>query len=304
MLIPLADQELWSLAETLADGLIETKDYFSAATIHLDHLSNPAIGCRLLCRGYFFADAMRIICQHGHPDLLDSVLDVGLAEGMAAITELLADCKSQLNAQIPRIRELRIRKAEDPLGFLGGDASEGGDVPDNVSLAPTDTSTTGGSLFTRYTNRTGTVGTSATRKTSKNKRREERKRARGKKGSVYEEEYLVNSVSRLIEKVNSINEDVNRLIIGLTRRRMRERARAVETAMADVVQLCKHSVREVFQPGDLGERDVVMQRTCAPERLGDGDGAVLDTSSITGRKDDVVPSVVDFERLTLLGELS
>ena len=163
------------------------------------------------------------------------------------MTDLLADCKSQLHAQIPRIRELRVKKTDDPLAFFEGDLSGGVDIPDNLSLAPTDASTTGGSLFTRYTNQGGTVGTNATRRTSKNSRREERKRARGKKGSVYEEEYLVSSVGRLIGRVNSVNEEVQRLIVGLMRRGMRERARRVETAMTEVVELCTGCIGEVFQ---------------------------------------------------------
>ena len=162
------------------------------------------------------------------------------------MTELLANCKTQLVKQVPRIRELRAKKAEDPLAFFNGDATEGTDIPDNVSLAPTDASTTGGSLFTRYTNRTGTVGTNVTRKTSKNRRKEERKKARGKQGSVYEEEYLVNSVGRLIERINLVNEEVDRLVVGLMRRGMRERARAVENAMVEVVDLCRDCVGEVF----------------------------------------------------------
>jgi elongator complex protein 1 len=101
------------------------------------------------------------------------------------------------------------------------DGIDSPDIPDNVSLAPTETSTSGGTFMTRYTNRTGTINTTTTRKTSKNRRREERKRARGKKGSVYEEEYLVNSIERLVERVNRVNEEVQRLVEGLIRRRMR-----------------------------------------------------------------------------------
>lgn len=192
------------------------------------------------------------------------------------MTEFLADCKSQLHAQVPRIRELRTKKAEDPLSFFDGDVNGGADIPDNVSLAPTDASTAGGgSLFTRYTNRTGTVGTNATRKTSKNRRREERKRARGKKGSVYEEEYLVNSVGRLVQRVNTVGEDVRRLVIGLTRRGMRERARAVETAMVDLVQLCHSAVADVFPTTTETAVDEGDGARTKPAEEGSGDGGVV-----------------------------
>ena len=212
------------------------------------------------------------------------------------MTELLANCKTQLVKQVPRIRELRTKKSEDPLAFFNGDATEGTDIPDNVSLAPTDASTTGGSLFTRYTNRTGTVGTNVTRKTSKNRRKEERKKARGKQGSVYEEEYLVNSVGRLIERINLVNEEVERLVVGLMRRGMRERARAVENAMVEVVEICRDCVGEVFADGEKGENE---RKEGDEERLKSGEGTVWDT--LTEGKKREVPVVKEFKRLSLLG---
>ena len=249
-LVPLSQTSLNSLARALADSLVELKDYSSAATIHLDHLHDVEAAARTHCKGYLYAEAIRILSLHARSDLLEPIVDGGLAEGMAAMTELLAECRGQLNAQLPRLRELRIKKAEAPLQYYyEGDANEGLDIPDNVSLAPTDASTTGASLFTRYTDRTqGTAQTGATRRTSKNRRREERKRARGKKGSVYEEEYLVASVGRLIERVNSVGDEVGRLVMGLMRRSMRERARAVEHSMAEVVEMCQGCLDEVFGP--------------------------------------------------------
>lgn len=287
--------QLHSLARSLADTLIESRDHFSAATIHLDYLSDIPTAARLFCNGYYFADALRIINLHNQTDLLESVLDVGLVEGMASMTELLANCKTQLVKQVPRVRELRTKKSEDPLAFFNGDATEGTDIPDNVSLAPTDASTTGGSLFTRYTNRTGTVGTNATRKTSKNRRKEERKKARGKQGSIYEEEYLVNSVGRLIERINLVNEEVERLVVGLMRRGMRERARAVENAMVEVVEICRECVEEVFA---VGEEKGGIERKGDEERPKE-EGLVWDTWE--GEKRRKVPVIKEFKRLSLLG---
>ena len=302
-LVPFQAPQLKSLALSLSDMLVEIKDFHSAAIINLDYLSNLSTAARLFCRGYHFADAIRVIGLHQRLDLLESVIDPGLIEGMANMTELLADCKIQLNAQIPRIRELRVKKAEDPLAFWEGDVPGGGDIPDDVSIAPTDTSTTGGSLFTRYTNRTGTVGTNATRRTSKNRRRDERKRARGKKGSVYEEEYLVNSVGRLIERINSVGDEVSRLVGGLMRRGMRERARAVETAMLEMVGLCGGCAEEIFQTGNLPDQ-VKKEETEAIEygympQKGDG---VLLMSQDANNKPQKPPDVKSFERLSLFGD--
>lgn len=307
-LIPLPEPQLRSLAQTLADTLSESKDFHSAATIHLDYLSDLLAATRTFCKGYFFADAFRTLGLHRRPDLLETVIDASLVDGMASTTELLADCKAQLTAQVPRIRDLRAKKAQDPLAFFAGEAAGGGgaDIPDDVSLATTtttDASTMGGTLLTRYTNRSsGTIGTNATRRTSKNRRKEERKRARGKKGSVYEEEYLVNSVGRLIERVNGVNGQVERLVGGLMRRGMRERAGAVEDAMVEVVGLCRGCVGEVFDNGvrDVGERGEMVGEAEGERRPKGGEEVLWDTLE-GGDKRREAPLVKGFDRLSLLG---
>ncbi|KAI9873813.1 MAG: hypothetical protein M1830_010585 [Pleopsidium flavum] len=303
-LLHLHPAQLHTLATTLADTLIESKDYFSAATIHLDYLSSLESAARLFCKGYFFAEATRVIALHKRPDLFESILDVGLVDGLAGMTELLAECKAQVNAQVPRVRELRTKKAEDPLSFFDGTggAADGLDIPDNVSLAATDASTTGGSLFTRYTNRsTGTLDTQTTRRTSRNRRREERKRARGKKGSVYEEEYLVNSIGRLVERVDSVAEEVERLVVGLLRRGMRERALAVEGAMVEVVGLLKGCVGEVFEVEEkvAGKVDGGVEDG-EEGRPSGANGVFWDSIEEKAKRKDP-PVVKDFEKLSLLG---
>lgn len=232
-----------SMATTLVD---ETRDYVSAATIYAEHLHDVVTAARLLCRGSKFADAARLLTLHGKQSLVEEIVDTGLAEAMGSMTDLLADCKSQLNAQVPRVQELRQLRAADPLAFFGGDPTGGEasvDIPDNVSLAPTEASTLAGrTMFTRYTGKTG-----MSRQTSRTRRREERKRARGKKGTVYEEEYLVNSIRRLIERVNSAVAEAESLVDALLRRGMRERAAAVEKALEEVLKMCADCRDDVFE---------------------------------------------------------
>lgn len=126
------------------------------------------------------------------------------------------------------------------------DGTNEADAPDDVSLAPTHASTSA-SLFTRYTNNTlATAVTGASRKTSKNRRKEERKRARGKKGSVYEEEYLVNSVRRLLERVNSTLPDIERLIQCLYRRQLRDNAATLQQHATQMVELLQEWKGSLF----------------------------------------------------------
>ena len=105
------------LATSLADAALESKHYHTAAAIYLDYKGDVENAARLLCKGYCFAEAMRLICLRGRQDLLEPVIDHGLVECLASSTELLADCKGQINAQVPRLRELRVKRDGDPCEF-------------------------------------------------------------------------------------------------------------------------------------------------------------------------------------------
>jgi elongator complex protein 1 len=296
---PLSGTPLIDLATSLYDALIESKDYFAAATIQLDYLSSIEGAARTFCKGYFFADALHLVALKGLPELLESVIDAGLGDALASSTELLAECKGQLLAQVPRIRELRAKALTDPLAFYEGDRGDG-DVPDDISVAASSRLSTKGSLFTRYTGKgsQGTAGTGVSRATSKNRRREERKRARGKKGSVYEEEYLVASVGRLVERVESVRGEVGRLVIGLVRRGMWERARAVEGSLAEVIGMCQACLPEVF---GIAEEKAELTATDGEKYKPVGGDAVLQESIDAAGKRKEPPHVTAFEKLSLLG---
>ncbi|KAH7149809.1 IKI3 family-domain-containing protein [Dactylonectria estremocensis] len=300
---PLSADSMTELATALADALWEAKDYASAAIIHLETLKAIDMAIRCLCKGYHFAEAIRTVVQRSRPDLLTAAVDPGLAEALGSTTEFLADCKSQLNAQVPRIAELRRKAAEDPLAFYEGERGGGLDIPDDVSVASSRVSTSA-SLFTRYTGKAGSVGTAGTgvsRATSKNRRREEKKRARGRKGTVYEEEYLVNSVRRLVERVNATTPDVERLVFALVRRGMPERARAAEALMADVSETCARIVADVFDKSAEENKADEQQPDAEATWKATGGDAVLQEFVLGQSKRLEPPPVTNMKKLTLLG---
>ncbi|WXC61328.1 hypothetical protein SNK03_007204 [Fusarium graminearum] len=298
---PMSTESMADLASNLADALWEAKDYSSAATIHLEYLDSIDMAVSCLCKGYHFADAIRLVVQRNRPDLLTTSVDTGLADALGTTTEFLADCKAQLKAQIPRVAELRRKAIEDPLAFYEGDRAGGMDIPDDVSVAASSRVSTSASLFTRYTGKAGSVGTAGTgvsRATSKNRKREEKKRARGRKGTVYEEEYLVNSIRRLIDRVSAAAPDTERLIFALVRRNMPERARAAEALMAEVSDACTSAVSEVFKSSEPeGEK----KNEGEPAWHATGGEAVLQDFVMGQGKKLEPPVVTGVKKLTLLG---
>lgn len=305
---PLSEEALAELATALADALWEAKDYAAAATVYLEYLDSLESAVRCLCKGYLFADALRLVALRRQPDLLTSAVDAGLADALSSSTEFLADCKAQLRAQVPRLDELRCKALEDPLAFYEGERPSAlADLPDDVSIAASSRVSTSASLFTRYTGKggsVGTVGSNVSRATSKNRRREEKKRARGRKGTVYEAEYLVNSVRRLVERVESAKGEVERLVFGLMRRGMAERARAVETLAEEVVEACQAAVKEVF--GDRAGMEQIQGSSGPVDGLENeyrptGADGVLQASVDAANAVQVAPVITAFSRLSLLG---
>ncbi|KAK9466881.1 IKI3 family-domain-containing protein [Lipomyces arxii] len=275
-----AQSDVHDVSLKLAEALLEARQYKDSATVYLEYCRDLKEAVLALCKGFFYSDAIRIILQQNTAKFIHELLEPALVDGFNTISELLSDCRGQLNAQIERLRELRVKKLEDPMSYFEG--AEESDIPDNVSIAPSEMSTSA-SLFTRYTGKTaGTAQTGASRKTVKNRRREERKRARGKKGSVYEEEYLINSIGRLIDRINETRGDGRRLVEGLMRRGMRERALEIQRRYVELVGSLNMCVGEVYT---ISERD--RQRY-------DDEGNMYLAPELP------VPKVEDFEKMEIL----
>jgi elongator complex protein 1 len=304
---PLAGLALTDLVTSLYDALVESKDYFSAGTIQLEYLNSVPGACRAYCKGYFFSEALHLLALKQRPELLEEVIDPALGDALASSTELLSECKAQLLAQVPRIRELRLKALSDPLAFYEGERSgNADDIPDDVSIAASSRLSTNRSLYTRYTGKgsqgqsIGTAETGVSRATSKNRRREERKRARGKKGSVYEEEYLVASVGRLIDRVESVRDEISRLVSALIRRSMWERARAIESALAEVLEMCRGCVDEVFGVPEPVKMEGLVATEGGEYRPVGGEAVLAESLEMAGKRKEA-PVIKKFERLSLLG---
>ncbi|VEU21829.1 DEKNAAC102885 [Brettanomyces naardenensis] len=243
--------QLTETAEKLVAILNEAHEYSSAAYIEFKYLRNIKESLRLYCKDYEFEQAIMLCYEENQVDLVKEVVDPSLGEQFGIVAELLADCNSQVVAQLKRLRELREKKEEDPFAFYGGNA-ENTENADNVSIAQTE-STLRSSIFTRYTGKTsGTAKTGASRRTAKNRRREERKRARGKKGTIYEEEYLVRSTSRLVERLNDTVSDADKLVEGLVRRNMMEQAHQIQGSFMELIEFVRGRLVEIYS---ISEKD-------------------------------------------------
>jgi len=59
--VPYSTEDLEELSLSLAETLYESKDYQSAAAIHMDHRSDLEEAAKVLCKGCYFSEAMRLV---------------------------------------------------------------------------------------------------------------------------------------------------------------------------------------------------------------------------------------------------
>ncbi|XBW36935.1 hypothetical protein QEN19_002514 [Hanseniaspora menglaensis] len=223
-------------------------NYSAIAEIYLEFLENKDQAIKYFSKSYKFDIAM--IHANGSIQKITEIIDPVVTENFSTLTELVSDFNKQLNSQLTRLRELRLKKETDPFAFYDNDILT--DQRDDISIVASETSTKE-SFFTRYTGKTsGTAKTGVSRKTLKNKRREERKKAKGKKGTIYEEEYLIQSVGRLIDRLVTTISDLKSLIEMLIRRDKFEQAILIQKNLSEVINFLNQNVVEIY---NISEKD-------------------------------------------------
>ncbi|EEB05563.1 elongator subunit Iki3 [Schizosaccharomyces japonicus yFS275] len=219
---------------------LEKREYNDAGYLNVFYLRNKTEAIQNFCKGTMYAEAIRI--AHGsNENLYEAVLLSSLNESFVEASETIADYKGQVKAQTERLQVLRTKKQENPAAWYEGIVDDG--TPDDISLAST-SMTSNPSLYTRYT---GTSQSSRmTRNTARNRKRMERKRARGKKGTIFEEEYLVNSLRRLITRVNETRDEQQRLIEALMRCDMFAQANEIQHGFSQVIDTLREKATFIF----------------------------------------------------------
>jgi elongator complex protein 1 len=197
-------QEVQLLAQELSMSLEEAARYEDAAQVALQYGRDVERAVDMLGRGGHFSEARRVCALHSRLDLVETHIKPATLETHTHLLEDVADMTSQVDRTVERLAALRIKKAEDPDSFYPDE--------DPVDDGRSDTATriTSFTRFTRFTRLTSltslasgptalsSASSARTGMTAKRRKKEEKKKASGKKGSIYEEDYLFDSLARLL----------------------------------------------------------------------------------------------------------
>lgn len=117
----------------VSDDLLSKKRYQDAAQVFLDYAKNVRQSILALAQGNLFSEARRVVCivfVHTHriftyltlaqmmlhrvPSLLEEIIYPATLDTRTQVAEDLDEMRAQLQKQVERLRELRIKKEEEP----------------------------------------------------------------------------------------------------------------------------------------------------------------------------------------------
>ncbi|KAI9099473.1 IKI3 family-domain-containing protein [Phlyctochytrium arcticum] len=241
--------EIAKIATELADELVGRTQFKDAAVLLLDHAQNPTSAIETLLAGSLWADATRLAHKYNLSGLVISTIHPAVHAGHVTLLSTVREMSKEYESRTDRLRRWRDEQAR--LLAMANDPNATTDplldtidmFSDTTSMATTRMSaSTGTSSFASTLASRTTVRTA---RTAKGKRKLERKRATGR-DLAFEDEYLLTCIRKLVDRSNSMRPDVLALIRVLVVADAVDKAREVQFAFRDMLQLFKNGMRQVF----------------------------------------------------------
>ncbi|KAF8885990.1 IKI3 family-domain-containing protein [Infundibulicybe gibba] len=203
--VGMSNENIASTGYRIAEDLTSKKRYSEAARVLLDYAKDVREATVTLVQGNHFSEARRIASLNAEADLLTEVIHPAALESRSQMSDDITEMREQLQKQISRIRELRIKKMEEPDAFYGTEDTNlhNVDVMTDASMPAT--------AFTRYTV-APTTASRTSKRSSRSKRKMERKVGSGRKGTVDEEEYLLKSITKLVGRFSITRDEARNLL--------------------------------------------------------------------------------------------
>ncbi|ORY54599.1 IKI3 family-domain-containing protein [Leucosporidium creatinivorum] len=193
--------EIKALAVDVADNLRAKRRFTEAGRVLLEYGRDVEAAVGALVEGAAFAEALRLTSLYNRRDLIETHIKPGTLEVESRLVDDFNELTEQVEKQVERLAELKEKRDANPYQYFCLDDPTS--AIDNVELQP-DGASDAGTAFTRYTAAPTTQATSRatsqrSSRTARSRRRAGIKKAAGKKGSIYEETYLLNSLKKSLE---------------------------------------------------------------------------------------------------------
>ncbi|KAI7821425.1 IKI3 family-domain-containing protein [Kickxella alabastrina] len=234
-------QMVHDTAVRASEVLAEHHLFRDAAAVLLEYTEKDEDALALLVRGGHWAEAMRNALSRERSDLVETTVRPGLTRACETLGDDLDEIREALASKCARLREVRSTPLEmivdQILAMANNDGSCSGPLPDNIDVMSDTTSMASrfSSFTATETNASSRMTGSTARRISKNRKKEEKRKVRGKKGSIYEESYLVDSISKLVDRVRVHQTAVREIIWALVHFGQLTVASQMQSSFAELV---------------------------------------------------------------------
>ncbi|KAG8994650.1 hypothetical protein FRB94_009752 [Tulasnella sp. JGI-2019a] len=198
--------ELEAMGRRVGEDLASRKRYFEAGCVLLEYAKDVPEAVAAFVQGNELAEAERVCAQQSRSDLVETLLHPGALELRETIGDEVQEMMDQLTKQMERLRELREKKTLDPDAFFGLDEPQN---LQNVDVM-TDAASTVGTTFTRYTVAPSTAASKKSKASAKSRQKAARKK--GRKGTVEEEAYILESITKMPSRLDEVKGQAGKLL--------------------------------------------------------------------------------------------
>ncbi|ORX69138.1 IkappaB kinase complex, IKAP component [Linderina pennispora] len=237
----LSAQAVHDIAVRASLVLAEHHMFMDAATVLLEYTEEDEDALELLVKGSHWAEALRQTQMRARTDLIETTVLPGIQTAYTSLLEDIEEIREAFDTKLARLTEVRAKPLEVLVNKNDGSLDNIDVMSDTTSMA---------SRFSTFTatvtNATSRVTGSTARRISKNRRKAERKKVRGKKGSVYEEAYLVDSLAKLIDRVRVHMQGVREMNLALIRFSKQALACGLQDAFALLVGRVLENADRIF----------------------------------------------------------
>lgn len=253
-----SNEQVADYARQVAEVCVENRDFLGAARCLLEYAgcddnNNDDIteAVALFCKASEWSEAKRVVSKHKQPQLIDTIIRPALLKSVTLVGDDMSESMKQIERIVSRLVKVRATKEAEIAGLLNPLAGNTGDYfgDNDAALDNIDMMSDTTSMMTRSTAFTGSLisaSTSKTGRTSKNKRKEARKKLKGKEGSIYEEDHLVDQFSKIIEKSNTLRKDVMNLTKALTSLNMFDAAKGLQVKLLELIAMIKRNTGKIY----------------------------------------------------------
>jgi elongator complex protein 1 len=245
------EESLRRLSSRISKDLISRQRYIEAARVLFDYGGELSDAVSALIRGNEVSEALRIVALRKQPDLIELIIKPLSLELCESINEDIREVQEQLQKQSARLVELRKKRDEEPDAFY---MTEDDPNLHNVEIMTEAGESVAGTAFTRYT-----IAPSALSKRSKQTNKSKKKQARkqGRKGTVDEEEYILQSFVKLVARLEVFRGDAARLLrhLVLFSKDHREAGKVLQNTLQSFEQGLRDTIELAWPPLSAEDRE-------------------------------------------------